>query len=319
MNNKVNIAIPTYNRSKSLRRTLLFLNASLEGMDNIYINVIDNCSTDNTKHILTFMEDYFQGSSLNFSYNVNDRNIGLDGSIMFIARNILSSKGFTWFLSDDDYLLSDGVRLFVEILSTSNKKMEIANFLNPQYKELQFDSLLRASFLPSVALKSDFKPVAGIDSLQGYGYIHLAVINTIIENKSEIGVSEFIVGIQMPNISSRFKYFNTLILGYSKCLMFDNKCMSRKDACKEAINRAQSNSALALLDYATDSKLVDWTPTFGDVLEVYREFGIRSYKIIAIILLMKVPRLIIKLVFNKKIGQHLKDMSDKKEIIKEYG
>jgi len=319
MSNRVNIAIPTYNRSKSLHRTLLFLHQSLEGMDNIYIIVIDNFSTDNTKKILILMEDIFRKSSLNFDYKINEKNIGLDGSIMYIARNILSNKGFTWFLSDDDYLLRDGVRLFAERLLTSNKKMEIAKFSNPQYKHTKIDSFLRASFLPSVALKSDFKPISGIDNLQGYGYIHLAVINTIIKNRSEIGVSEFTVGIQMPNISSRFQYFNTLIVGYSKCLMFDNRAMLKKDALQEAIGRAQSYSALALLDYGTNSRHINWTPTFGDIVEVYREFGIRSYKIISIILLMKVPRLIIKLVFNKKVDQYLKDMSDKKKIIKEYG
>ena len=319
MNNRVDIVIPTYNRSESLNRTLFFLHDCLEGKDNIYINVIDNCSTDNTGKILTRMEEYFDGGSLNFNYHINPRNIGLDGSILFIARNILSSKGFTWFLSDDDYLLSDGVRLFVERLSVSDKKMESAYFLNPQCKDIQFDSYLRASFLPTVALKSDFKPIPGIDNLQGYNYMHLAVINTIIKERSEIGVSDFTVGIQMPNISSRFQFFNTLILGYSKCLMFDIKSMARKDARKEAITRGEDNAAWALLDYATDGKLVAWTPTFGNVLEIYREFGVRSYRIIAITLLMKIPRLLIKLIFNKKINKYLKGLSDKKGILKDYG
>ena len=259
---------------------------------------------------------------MEFTYHINVMNIGLDGSILYIARNILSERGFTWFLSDDDHLLTEGVRLFVGRLLISDKKMEIANFSTPLDKNAQdahADPLFRASFLPTVALKGDFKPIAGIDNLQGYNYMHLAVINTIIKERSEIGVSEFTVGIQMPNISSRFQFFNTLILGYSKCLMFDNKIMARKDARKEAITRGEDNAAWALLDYASDSKLVAWTPTFGDVLEIYREFGVRSYRIIAITVLMKIPRLPIKLIFNKKINKYLKELCDKKEILKDYG
>jgi hypothetical protein len=300
----------------------LLLHEALEGTINIYINVIDNCSTDNTKNILTLMVDHFEKSSLEFNYHINAMNIGLDGSILYIARNILSDRGFTWFLSDDDHLLTEGVRLFVERLLISEKKMEIANFSTPLDKDAQDaqdDPLFRASFLPSVALKSEFKPSTAIDKLCGYNYIHLAVINTIIKEKSEVGISEFKVGIQMPNISSRFQFFKTLILGYSKCLMFDNESMVNKDARKEAAKRAEGNSAWALLDYAVDGKMVDWNPTFGDVREILGEFGARSYKIIAIICLMKVPRLFLKLAFDRKINRYLKDMADKKEIIKIYG
>lgn len=318
LNNRIYIAIPTYNRSESLHRTLLFLSKSLEGLDNIYINVIDNCSTDNTKNILTLMEDYFGRGSLNFSYHINSKNLGYDASILYIAQNMLSSSAFTWFLADDDYLISDGVRLFVEKLSMSNKKMELAHFSTTLDKDVENDPLFRTSFLSSVALKSEFNPSAGIEKLIGTNYIHLAVINTIVKERSEFGISEFKVGIQMPNISSRFAFFKTLILGYSKCLMFNNDIMTKKDALREAVKRAESNSAWALLDYAIDGKLVDWDPSLNDVQDIVGEFGLRSYKILLIIFAMKVPRLFLKLLLKRKINQYLKDMANKKKIIKKY-
>jgi len=55
--------------------------------------VIDNYSSDNAKNILTLMEDYFDNDSLNFSYHINSKKIGLDGSMLFIGRNILFSRG----------------------------------------------------------------------------------------------------------------------------------------------------------------------------------------------------------------------------------
>lgn len=318
MNDLINIVIPTYNRSESLHKTLLFLNKCLKGKDNIYIYVVDNCSTDSTKNILVLMEEYFSKGSLNYSYHINSRNIGLDGSIMYIAQNIFSNKGFTWFLSDDDYLISDGVKLFIEKLFRSNKKMEIANFLTPLNTDSEIDPFFRASFLPSVAIKSEFNPPAGIEKLCGYNYMHVAIINTIVKDKSEVGVSEFKVGIQMANISSRFNFFETLVLGYSKCVMFDNQSMSKKDVQREAIKRAEGNILWALLDYAIDGKLVDCNPSLNNFKEIVGEFGVRSYRIVLIMFLMKVPRLFLKLLLNKKIKRYIRDMADKKEIIKRY-
>jgi len=317
VNDGVNIVIPTYNRVESLRKTLLFLCKSLEGLENINVIVIDNSSTDGTKKILSSMKSVFDESGLAFNYKINKRNIGLDGSILYAAKNILSNKRFTWFLSDDDFLLDEGVKSFIDILLTSNKVMEIANFTNPILSHMKIKPFFRASFLSSVALRG--RTGSNFDSLLGTNYLHIGVINSIIKNEYEIGESSEIVGIQLPNIKFRFRFFETFIVGYPRCLMFHNVVISKKEAFQEAISRSQHYAALALLDRASDCNYVIWSPNFKNITEVYNLFGIRSYRIILIILLMKFPRTFVKFIFNKRVGSYLKEISSKKNLIKNYG
>jgi glycosyltransferase involved in cell wall biosynthesis len=316
VNDGVNIVIPTYNRVDSLRKTLLLLCKALKGLDNIDIIVIDNSSTDGTQKLLLSMKGIFDKSGVVFNYKINKRNIGLDGSILYAAKNILSSERFTWFLSDDDYLLAEGVRSFVGILLTSNKVMEIANFTNPMLGDIKIKPFIRASFLPSVALKGGV--VSNFDSLLGTSYLHIGIINSLIKNEYEIGESSEIVGVQLPNIKFRFKFFETFIVGYPRCLMFHNDIMSKKEVFQEAIGRSQHCAALALLDHASDCNHIIWKPNFKNIFEVYNLFGIRSYRIILIMLLMMSPRTFVKFIFNKRVDSYLKDISSKKNLIKNY-
>jgi hypothetical protein len=120
---------------------------------------------------------------------------------------------------------------------TSRKKMEIAQFINPQYRHQKIDKFLRASFLPSVALRGRAQFIGDIDKLQGLNYLHLAVINSIVKKKNEIGESKSVVGMQIPNLSFRFKFFQTFIVGYSMYFLFDNDVVSKKKVLEEAMNR----------------------------------------------------------------------------------
>jgi len=316
-NDGVNIVIPTYNRAESLRKTLLFLSNSLEGLSNINIIVIDNSTTEEKNKILLLMEDTFDKSGLAFNYKINNRNIGLDGSILYVVKNILTSERFTWFLSDDDYLLSKGVKSFIGVLMASNKVIEIANFTNPMLSHMKTKPFFRASFLSSVALRG--RAEFNFDSLLGTNYLHVGVINSIIKNKYEIGESSEVVGVQLPNIKFRFRFFETFIVGYPKCLMFHNVVMSKGEVFQEAISRSQHYAALALLDRASNCHYVTWSPNSKNIAEVYNLFGIRSYRIILIMLLMKFPRAFVKFIFNKRVDLYLKEISSKKNLIKNYG
>lgn len=314
----MNIVIPTYNRVESLQKTLLVLCDSLGGMKGISFIVIDNCSTDSTKELLPLMKVIFDKKDLIFDYKINEENIGLDGSILYVAKNIFSENRFTWFLSDDDVLLEKGIRDFVETLMLSQKKMEIAQFINPQYAQTKVDKFLRASFLPSVALRGDFKSTGDIDQLLGTSYLHLAVVNTIVGKKSEIGESESIVGIQIPNISFRFNFFETFIIGYGHSFLFNNDIIPRQKAIDEAMGRAQHFASLALLDYAAECDNVSWNPTFSHIFSIYKLFGIKAYKLYIIILLKKIPKKLVKFLIFKKVTQYLGDIVLKREIIKKY-
>ena len=87
VNDGVNIAIPTYNRSESLRKTLFLLCKALNSTHNVFVFVIDNASTDDTKDVLIEAKGVFEANSLKLNYKINKENIGYDGSLLYIAEN----------------------------------------------------------------------------------------------------------------------------------------------------------------------------------------------------------------------------------------
>lgn len=318
MVNSVVIAIPTYNRAASLLDTLSLLMSALTEMSKVSIYVVDNASTDHTSDVLVSMQKRFEDIGVGFRYRINPENIGLDGSILHIAQSVFSEQTFTWFLSDDDYLLPDGVRCFAERLISSTNKMELASFSTPLERDIQRNPYFRASFLPTVALRGVFQAPLSINGLIGYNYIHLAIINATVKNQGDIGISEIKVGVQMPNISSRFRFFDTMILGYSKCLRFHNHLVAPHVARAQGIERAEGNGGWALLDYASNEKLVEWSPTYSEAVKVVREFGFRAYRLLIMMFFLKIPRIFSRLLLKRKVDQYLRDVEFKRDFIDKY-
>lgn len=122
----------------------------------------------------------------------------------------------------------------------------------------------------------------------------------------------------MPNISSRFRFFDTMILGYSKCLRFHNHLVAPHVARAQGIERAEGNGGWALLDYASNEKLVEWSPTYSEAVKVIREFGFRAYRLLIMMFFLKIPRIFTRLLLKRKVDQYLRDVEFKRDFIDKY-
>jgi len=93
----VSILIPTYNRANLLKRAIE--SALKQSYDNIEIIVSDNCSTDDTKEVVSkFMDNRIR-------YFRNERNLG---PILNWRLSLKIAKGYlSVILSDDDYFLDE--------------------------------------------------------------------------------------------------------------------------------------------------------------------------------------------------------------------
>ena len=116
MTSKLTIAIPTYNRAKSLRRSLGTIIRQVSeiksGWDLIEVIVSDNCSTDETENVV---REVAQGHAV--KYWKNSSNLGMEGNFL---KCFEAAQGIhVWTFSDDDILL-DGVLQKVLDLITEN-------------------------------------------------------------------------------------------------------------------------------------------------------------------------------------------------------
>ena len=99
------IAIPTYNRVDSLKRSLqLALDYFYD--NNVEIFISDNASTDYTKKYIESMQKKYP----RLGYFCNEKNLGLDGNFLNCMKK--ASGEYLWMLSDDDYIV-DGCKEWI--------------------------------------------------------------------------------------------------------------------------------------------------------------------------------------------------------------
>lgn len=94
------VAIPTYNRSSSLRAMLDLLTEDIREFKNdVEIIISDNCSTDNTSQVI---ENWLSRQSCDISVTVikQIKNIGVSKNIVSLIYN--ASADYFMFLGDDD-------------------------------------------------------------------------------------------------------------------------------------------------------------------------------------------------------------------------
>jgi abequosyltransferase len=112
-------AIPTYNRSRTLRRTLDSVVSQLAPDSPVEIVVSDNASPDDTAELLREYAERFP----NLRYSVNEVNRGLDYNTFKV---IDGSRGeYVHLLSDDDFLLPGAV---AKILALIRSRPEVSFF-----------------------------------------------------------------------------------------------------------------------------------------------------------------------------------------------
>lgn len=128
------IAIPTFNRRRSLENTLQSL-ASLCGVSGVQILVIDNCSNDGSWEWLCRKKE-----ELGITIAQNPANFGIEGNIV---QGLFSAKGdYVWLLSDHMQIKTAEVAAFVEKLKAGLK------FTFGYARIAQYSSVLPETYRP---------------------------------------------------------------------------------------------------------------------------------------------------------------------------
>ena len=234
MDNKLVIGIPTYNRQSSCIETIKNL-CSVRGLfEYVEILVVDNSDRD----IYLLRDLILQLSDRqHITYTHNGTNIGFDLSILKLVEFAAGKKSRLWFLCDDDTLDLNEVLEYVKALSLSNSVVNVCKFdfgfgsLRPNEgckNEIGYflkgdqDDYLRASFLPTLAIDASNVDVTKFSELIGTNYIHLGIINSIIQSVDDIWVYSRVMGLQSENKNLTFSLGDTFIAGYVRCVSFQN-------------------------------------------------------------------------------------------------
>lgn len=106
----LSICIPTYNRASHLENCLSSLiQCGLSKQSEVQICISDNCSTDDTKRIISEA-----GKFLTIKYRVNLSNLGSARNFLEVVQ--MADGHFVWMLGDDDLLMPGAWEKVVELI-----------------------------------------------------------------------------------------------------------------------------------------------------------------------------------------------------------
>lgn len=137
------IAIPTYNRSKRLQKSLRdLLNKILTSgcIEKIEVLVSDNASEDDTFHVINSSKELYLKNNIKFRHRSNPINLGFGENV---KRCYECAEGnYVWFLSDDDNLYEESIKFVLDKIQNEQPSALFFNFEqnpynidNPRIKE----------------------------------------------------------------------------------------------------------------------------------------------------------------------------------------
>lgn len=114
----LSFAIPTYNRAISLKELLNNILIQIKGLEErIEICVSDNNSSDNTREVVASFKQKYPHL---INYSKNEKNLGADRNILKAIE--MSQGDFVWLFSDDDSIISTGLKEVVSFIKKKCKK-----------------------------------------------------------------------------------------------------------------------------------------------------------------------------------------------------
>ncbi|MBA2524179.1 MAG: glycosyltransferase family 2 protein, partial [Pyrinomonadaceae bacterium] len=115
MNPLLSICIPTYNRAQLLKEFLAVLETEVAPFgDAVEVVVSDNCSTDETPHVIREARERFAINHRRLS-----ENIGGFKNIVTIATEVATGK-YCWVLGDDDLIRPGAIATVMKVLKANS-------------------------------------------------------------------------------------------------------------------------------------------------------------------------------------------------------
>ena len=284
MPRKIIIGVPTYNRAEKVHSFILKLLSYTSYADNIEVIVIDNSNSENRKLLA------LEKNNKSLRYIKNEKNLGLDGSILKLIDMAAQKKALICFLSDDDHLYFTSYMKYLEFLKSTKRKVNFCKFdyktrnihrmdYNNKYYNATRDDYLRASFLPTICIDTDGININEYQSMIGTDYIHVGIINSLISSPGEAIVFSEPVGLQTENVKTRFDVVQTFIVGYAKALNFQN-VIDKKFICFTITRRMvglllKSGTPFSILN--NNFKVIYQTIGLLNIVQLYLRIMIRLY------------------------------------------
>lgn len=197
------IAIPTFNRSKLLKRTLETLYSQLT--DDVEILVSDNASTDDTTEMII---TYFP----KVKYYRNEKNIGPDKN--FLQCYKLATGKYIWLLGDDDIVFDKAIDKVVAVL-----KKEAVSLLTMNYVSFAGDYDLGKCTKPYFDTNNDILITTDKDRYISVVKHHLTFISCFIIDKDVF-----------KNVKDPSNYEDTYFIHTG--IVFEG---TRRDGCRLAV------------------------------------------------------------------------------------
>lgn len=181
----LHVFLLTYNREKTLRRTLEAIVAS--ALKDYPLTVMDNCSTDGTPQVCA---EFLPRLPL-LEVRRHERNIGFGPNYY---RSIESSRGeYTWILCDDDTLFPDRMAGLIDLIDTARpqacfiggprqEEWPSGQGISPAEIQRRFRTFLTAqSFVPALVFKTAL--VGSAEFVDGYFAISTKFPQCVIGRK----------------------------------------------------------------------------------------------------------------------------------------
>ena len=142
----LSICIPTYNRAKFLKSSLLSIYDQIDDYKDFEVIVSDNASTDNTEQVVA---EYLH--KINFRYIKQSKNVGAARNYLTLVSN--ASSEFCWIVGDDDFILPNRIANIIYLIKKSN-----ADFFYAKVDHLNINDYWQylRPFSTSVLAASDF-------------------------------------------------------------------------------------------------------------------------------------------------------------------
>lgn len=227
---ELTIAIPTYNRVKTLKQSLDLAVKYSQGK-NIEVLVSDNASTDGTE---AYMKEYVY-SNPQVAYYRNASNLGFDGN--FLNCFSRANGRYVLLLSDDDILMEGAIEsillaiekspVFIHLNTCGIKNDNNLEFTKPRFEEsglIEFDD--RNQFLEKVGIYLTFvsslvfnlEYIRQVDNPEQYFGTTLLQSYMVFETMKNDGlylIDTYNCVAARPNIKVSYDLYNTWIKEYS--------------------------------------------------------------------------------------------------------
>ena len=225
--NVLTIAIPTWNNSKHLERTLKKVLQSITASKNygkISVYVSNNGSYDSSSDIIESYSSEFKKYFIDFTFYHSIRNKGFDTNVL---RCFYSAKSeYVWFLSDDDEICSNSIAKIFFDIHKYNPGIIYYDFLQPPdttkntpyiKREVFYDAsnsvvnslylIVSRPKLTSIVLNRTTFKLADLKEMLNYKrsmFMHLALVFNIFRHKKSCLVSNYFIA------SAREDYFEQI-------------------------------------------------------------------------------------------------------------